>query len=75
MANTATAIESPCTKVCVVHPMHELCIGCGRSLDEIARWSDFAPAERARIMAQLPARLATLSHPGTGAQKSASAAS
>jgi predicted Fe-S protein YdhL (DUF1289 family) len=59
----------------VVHPTLGLCIGCGRSLDEIARWSDFAPAERARIMAQLPPRLAALSGPGTGAQKPASATS
>ena len=60
MVSTATAIESPCTRVCVVHPMCKLCIGCGRSLDEIARWIDFDAAERARIMAQLPGRLRTL---------------
>jgi uncharacterized protein len=72
MASAETSIDTPCNKVCVVHPTLSLCIGCGRSLDEIARWIDFAPAERARIMAQLPARLAALS--GTGAQKTASAA-
>jgi predicted Fe-S protein YdhL (DUF1289 family) len=60
MANTATAIESPCTRVCVVHPMHKLCIGCGRSLDEIAHWIEFDDAKRRHIMAQLPARLRTL---------------
>jgi hypothetical protein len=60
MVSTATAIESPCTRVCVVHPARRLCIGCGRSLDEIARWVDFDAAERARIMTQLPARLRTL---------------
>ena len=73
MASAEANIESPCNKVCVVHPSLGLCIGCGRSLDEIARWSDFAPAERARIMAQLPPRLAALAHAGTGAQKTASA--
>ncbi len=26
--------------ICVVHPAARLCIGCGRSLDEIARWID-----------------------------------
>jgi predicted Fe-S protein YdhL (DUF1289 family) len=60
MASTVTAIESPCRQICVVHPARRLCIGCGRSLDEIARWIDFDVAERARIMAQLPARLRTL---------------
>jgi predicted Fe-S protein YdhL (DUF1289 family) len=61
MTSTATAIKSPCTQICVVHPAQKHCIGCGRSLDEIARWIDFDDAERARIMAQLPARLRTLS--------------
>jgi predicted Fe-S protein YdhL (DUF1289 family) len=60
MASTVPAIESPCRQICVVHPARRLCIGCGRSLDEIARWIDFDAAERARIMAQLPARLRTL---------------
>jgi uncharacterized protein len=57
MASVDTGIESPCTRVCVMHPTANLCIGCGRSLHEIARWIDFDAAERARIMAQLPARL------------------
>jgi uncharacterized protein len=73
MASTETSVETPCNRVCVVHPTLGLCIGCGRSLDEIGRWIDFAPAERARIMAQLPSRLAALSGPGTAAQKAASA--
>jgi hypothetical protein len=60
MASTVTVIESPCRQICVVHPARNLCLGCGRSLDEIARWIDFDAAERARIMAQLPARLRTL---------------
>jgi len=53
-------LETPCTKVCVVHPAQSLCIGCGRSLDEIARWVEFDAAERARIMTALPARLKAL---------------
>jgi predicted Fe-S protein YdhL (DUF1289 family) len=58
MTDAETAIKSPCTKVCVVHPAHAICIGCGRSLDEIARWISLTDAERTAIMAQLPARLA-----------------
>jgi hypothetical protein len=69
-SNAESNIESPCNRVCVVHPTLGLCIGCGRSLDEIGRWIDFAPAERARIMAQLPSRRAALSV--TGAQQAAS---
>jgi uncharacterized protein len=53
-------VESPCNHVCVVHPTARLCIGCGRSLDEIGRWIGLSSAERSRITAQLPARLAAL---------------
>jgi predicted Fe-S protein YdhL (DUF1289 family) len=60
MASVEPAIETPCTRVCVLHPTAGLCAGCGRSLDEIARWVDLGAAERTRIMAQLPARLKTL---------------
>jgi hypothetical protein len=35
-----------------------LCIGCGRTLSEIAHWSGMSEAERADIMALLPARRA-----------------
>ena len=46
-------IESPCNKVCTLDPVSGLCIGCGRSLDEIARWAQMSDAERARIMSEL----------------------
>jgi predicted Fe-S protein YdhL (DUF1289 family) len=54
------SIASPCNRICVVHPTSRMCIGCGRSLDEIGRWIAFTEAEREAIMAQLPARLAGL---------------
>ena len=31
-----------------------MCLGCGRTLDEIARWIAMSEAERGRIMAELP---------------------
>jgi predicted Fe-S protein YdhL (DUF1289 family) len=60
MSIIETTIESPCNRVCVVHPTAGFCIGCGRSLDEIGRWIGLNNAERSRITAQLPARLAAL---------------
>jgi uncharacterized protein len=35
-----------------------LCLGCGRTLDEIARWSAMSNEKRRAIMAELPARIA-----------------
>jgi predicted Fe-S protein YdhL (DUF1289 family) len=49
-------IESPCNKVCVVDPASARCVGCGRTLAEIAGWSTFTPEERRRIMAELKIR-------------------
>ncbi len=65
MADRETIIEagvaSPCTRVCAVHPRLKLCVGCGRSLDEIAGWMAFDAGERARhggaaVAARLAAR-------------------
>jgi predicted Fe-S protein YdhL (DUF1289 family) len=58
-------MKSPCSQICVVHPGLRLCIGCGRSLDEIGRWSAMTGAERTRIMAQLPARLTAINGANT----------
>ena len=52
------AIESPCTKVCIIHASQGLCLGCGRSLSEISGWSSLSGDDRTRLMADLPRRLA-----------------
>lgn len=49
-------IESPCVKICVIHPEERLCVGCYRSIDEIAAWSRLTHEARAAVMADLPAR-------------------
>ncbi|MFN3936267.1 MAG: DUF1289 domain-containing protein [Gemmobacter sp.] len=49
-------IESPCVKVCVMHTEAGICIGCHRTLQEIAGWSAMTHAARAAIMADLPGR-------------------
>ena len=50
-------IETPCIKVCTMDPATGYCIGCGRTLDEIARWSTMSASERTRIMQTLRERL------------------
>jgi predicted Fe-S protein YdhL (DUF1289 family) len=49
-------VESPCVKVCVVHPAARLCVGCLRTIDEIAGWGRMTPEARRAVMAELPAR-------------------
>jgi len=50
--------ETPCTAVCIIDPKTSLCLGCGRTLGEIARWHRMDNAERREVMAELPQRMA-----------------
>ena len=49
-------MESPCVNVCSIDPVTRLCLGCGRTIDEIAGWSALAPHERRQIMRDLERR-------------------
>jgi predicted Fe-S protein YdhL (DUF1289 family) len=51
----------------MIDPKTSLCLGCGRTLPEIARWHRMESAERLAVMAQLAARIteAGLVHPAT----------
>jgi predicted Fe-S protein YdhL (DUF1289 family) len=49
-------MESPCIHVCVIDAGTGLCAGCGRSLEEIARWPQMTEAERRHVVRGLPAR-------------------
>jgi hypothetical protein len=49
-------IATPCIKVCLIDGESGLCVGCQRTLPEVATWARLSDAERADIMATLPAR-------------------
>ncbi|AZV78073.1 DUF1289 domain-containing protein [Parasedimentitalea marina] len=51
-------VDSPCTQICVVHPVTQLCAGCARTVEEISRWSLMSATERTAIIADLPNRSA-----------------
>ena len=53
-------IQSPCVKICVVHPEARICTGCLRTIDEITQWTRMGVDARAEVMAALPARRAQL---------------
>jgi uncharacterized protein len=50
-------ISSPCIKICTMDAASRLCMGCGRSLDEIARWGTMSEVERQHVMRGLPERM------------------
>jgi predicted Fe-S protein YdhL (DUF1289 family) len=53
-------IDSPCTKVCTLHPRVPVCTGCGRNLSEIERWATLSRDERLALMDVVRERLAKL---------------
>lgn len=48
-------IVSPCINVCEIGE-DQLCEGCRRTTDEIARWTSMTPTERDAVMADLAVR-------------------
>ena len=56
-------MKSPCVKVCQMDPVRGVCMGCCRTLDEIARWGAMTDAERAAVMQALAARRCALNIP------------
>jgi predicted Fe-S protein YdhL (DUF1289 family) len=59
-------VASPCNRVCRLDDATGCCVGCGRTLDEIARWAAMGDDERRRVCERLPARLARRLRPGGG---------
>jgi predicted Fe-S protein YdhL (DUF1289 family) len=57
-------IKTPCVKVCVVDGASGNCLGCGRTLGEIARWARLSDSERDAVMIALPARMEALKASG-----------
>ena len=49
-------VESPCIKVCVIHPEARICAGCYRTMDEISAWGRMTPEERRAVITELPDR-------------------
>ncbi len=61
--------DSPCVKVCVMHPKAGICIGCYRRNAEIAAWARMKREERLAIMAELPERAGLLKGVRKGGRK------
>ena len=46
-------MESPCINICKLDKAGRICTGCGRTVQEIARWRGMSKAERHAIMERL----------------------
>ena len=56
-----TEPDSPCIRVCVLHPAEGICVGCYRTRDEIAAWPNMTLEDRRTVTAALPARASRVS--------------
>ncbi|NJO13296.1 MAG: DUF1289 domain-containing protein [Gammaproteobacteria bacterium] len=55
-ADEAQPVRSPCIKVCVLNAA-EVCVGCGRHIEEIAGWSQRTAEQQRSICEQAAVRL------------------
>ena len=49
-------IASPCNKVCVMDAEQRYCLGCRRTLEEIAAWGSMTDEERQAVLKRLEQR-------------------
>lgn len=45
----AGKVRSPCISICRIDPADSLCVGCQRTIDEIADWGAMTPAQRVDV--------------------------
>ncbi|WKE64098.1 DUF1289 domain-containing protein [Gallaecimonas kandeliae] len=53
------SIASPCIACCALND-DQVCVGCYRTIIEIANWTRLSPAERAEALRALPGRKAAM---------------
>lgn len=68
VSNTTRSQEvpSPCTGVCRMDERSGWCLGCARTLDEIAAWSMLSPEDKRALRSRLELRRPA---PATGTPK------
>ncbi|HTS53192.1 MAG TPA: DUF1289 domain-containing protein [Burkholderiales bacterium] len=53
-------IDSPCRNVCQMDPSSGLCLGCRRTLQEIADWLEMTPEEKRATLERVVQRACAL---------------
>lgn len=57
---------SPCINVCTMDEDSGLCLGCARTLQEVARWKRMSEEQKRAVVNQLPARKRRMREAGAG---------
>ena len=56
MKSAAAGVASPCISICQMHAASGWCVGCLRTLDEIATWGSLDDPGRRQVLQRLGAR-------------------
>ena len=59
MSNTPASVASPCVNICQINPDTGLCLGCLRTLDEIACWLEYSSTEKLAVLERIDERQRT----------------
>ena len=43
-------VQSPCVEICQLDPVSGMCLGCFRTMDEIASWIDLTDIEKQNVL-------------------------
>jgi predicted Fe-S protein YdhL (DUF1289 family) len=46
-------VKSPCTNICTMSSDGKLCMGCGRTIEEITNWYYFSNEEKKKIIKKI----------------------
>lgn len=65
-ANDSEHLPSPCQSICRMDERTGLCVGCWRTLPEIAQWSQASEAAKRQVWLQIQSRLAASSSDAGG---------
>ncbi|MDC0215472.1 DUF1289 domain-containing protein [Candidatus Pelagibacter sp.] len=49
-------IISPCEGICSINKKSNFCIGCGRTIEQISKWSNFNETKKKKIILQIKNR-------------------
>ena len=72
-ANPRPGVASPCVNVCRMDETSGWCLGCRRTLEEIAQWSVMDDESKRAVWGQLRRRRATRMPPNAPAEPGAPA--
>ena len=49
-------VSSPCQQICQMNPQTGYCIGCLRTIDEIANWLEMSTEEKRTVLQRIDER-------------------